>query len=530
MIKINVLENEGIQDPVKKFISALLPHEEYDAKFFLGNLSILFKYIKLEEFTMEFRMLLEALADFGKLKLSFEEYEPLLEQEIFSTLVEASVSDAVMRPDIGIREWLDSTGFDSDLENEVTRENACQTLWQRCIDLYEECFSLEVPSCKAANYEPELREAFKSCVSLQSINNQIAIVRGAIRVGRKRYSGVDGWLEYSGILLAEINTRLSDADGESTIILDSAESSLKLLRSMAGYYESIADWGIPELDDMTPISRHKLVTVVGNENIGKTKFMINAATQVLLAEKRVAYMCGETKQAVVYTDIIINYVYKKYGYILRPEHVYSFESCPEDIRKVVGMTIDHLTSNKLLVLEESFNYDTCFDEISSLYQTVGFDVLIIDHSCALGGTVGDGSLKAKVDKLARDARVFRKNNPVCIIISSHPSQTAKEALTRDREVTESPTKGSQDLSTDSDEVYILRENETLKKQGLLKLENFKRRGAAKFINPVILQKKFEVSCFIYDENKQAVDSVMELEKQQALAALEVDSNDEIYSL
>lgn len=197
---------------------------------------------------------------------------------------------------------------------------------------------------------------------------------------------------------------------------------------------------------------------------------------------------------------------------------------------MLGMVIDQLVTQKLLILVESFNYATCFDEINNLYQTTSFDALIIDHSCALSGTIDDGSLKAKIDKLSRDVRVFRKKNAVCIIVSSHPSVLAKEALMRDREVTESPTKGSQDLSTDSDEVYILRENETLKKQGLLKLENYKRRGAAKFIEPVILQKKFEVSCFIYDESKQAIDSIMELDREQALAALEADSDDALYSL
>jgi len=530
LLKINVLDDDELRAAINKFISSMLPHEGYDAGHYSRNLGLVFRYVHLEEFTMEYRMLMGALSDLEKLKVTFSDFQPRLTDSIFSSLAEASVMDAVMRPDIGIREWMGENGMDNNLKNDVVREQACQVLWQRCVELYEECFNLGIPSNEAYNYEPELREAFQTCICQQVINTQVAIMRGSVQIGRGYFRGFDGWKQYLENSSAEISERLNNVNGENTIILDSMEASGRLLESHKNYYEKIAEWGIPEIDDRTPISRHRLVVVVGKEGIGKTKYAINAAVNVLLAGKKVVYMCGETEQAVVYVDIIINYVYKKYGYFLRPEHVNSPDDNPEEIRKVVNMAIDTLVSKGLLVLQESFSYETCYAEMQTLYQTTKFDVLFIDHSCALRGSVGDGSLKAKVDRLAEDVKEFRKHTPVCIVVNSHPSTSAKERERGDREIIESPTKGSQDLSVNADEVYVLRENETLKKQGLLKLENPKRRCAARFTESVILQKKFEVSAFIYDENRQAVDDALQLDKQQALDALGADCDGADYSL
>ena len=111
-----------------------------------------------------------------------------------------------------------------------------------------------------------------------------------------------------------------------------------------------------------------------------------------------------------------------------------------------------------------------------------------------------------------------------------PSVTAKDALTRGKAITQSPTKDSQTLSNEADEVFILRDNETLQKQELLILQNYKRRDAARVLDDIYLRKRFEVSALIYDESQQALDSVMNLSRQQAIADLMADSDESGYDL
>jgi hypothetical protein len=529
LLDVDVAGDEELQIVVKRFISSLLPHENYDASCFGNNLTLLLKYVHLEEFKLEFRLILEALSDLNKIKCSFEDYSPNFTQENFESLLEVSIGDAITRPELGVRDWLTYEGMDGNLENEMVKEQACQKLFEKCVDLYEECFEMAEDSVLVSNREPELRAAFVSCIGLQAINTQAMIVRSSKRIGRKKLSGFEDWRKYVGTVYSELNDRLVDASNENTIVLDDIQKSTKMLRSLKEFCKPIAEWGIPVLDDFTPILKHRLVVVVGAENVGKTKFCIDKAVNVLMTGGKVVYMCGESQPAKVYADIIINYVWKKYGLIIRPEHVAAPEECPDDVRKMIGMTVDEIVTKKNLILKDAFNYSTLYEELVGLYEQTKFDMVVLDHSCALKGTVGTG-LKDKIDELALRAREFKKAYPVCVLISSHPSVTARNSVSRGNTIDDSPTKGSQGLSGEADEVFILRDNETLAKQGLLELEVYKRRDADEITDRIILKKKFEVSALIYDENTQALDNMLTLERQEALDALIADSGDALYNL
>lgn len=515
MLDIDVINDEELQDSINPFISSLLPHEDYDSAYYSENLGVVFKYIHLDEFKLEYRLLFSALMQLNRIKISIEGFRPELTRKAFEKLLETSIYDAVMDSTLGVVEMLKYEGRQTNLHVESVREEACQFVCARCLELYDVCYGIGQASSSVLNREPELRAAFMAHVGAHSINIQSSIVSDEVRIGRKKYSGFDDWLSYTSLVVMEIRSRLSAADSDQVVLLDSMEGSIKLLGDLKRLFVPIAEWGIPQFDDYTPILCHRFVIAVGNENIGKTKFAVDKAVNVILAGGCVEYMCGESQKAKVYGDIIINYVWKKYSLIIKPSHVAAPDECPEDVRKVIGMAIDYIVNYKLLILRDSFNYATVYDELVSDYERYQFRMCVVDHSCALVGTYGDGSLKAKLTKLSEDCKMFRKNYPVCMLVTSHPSAAAKDAISRDQAVTQSPTKESQSLSTDADEVFILRDNEALRKQNLIKIENYKRRDAA-VAGIVVLRKKFEVSAFIYDEKQQADDTRAEMEKQEAL--------------
>lgn len=523
MIDIDLENDDNLQEAVNPFISSLLPHENYDATYFTQNLTILFRYIHLEEFKLEYRLLLKALLSLNRLKLSLDSFTPMLTQEAFENILSTSIYDAISDETLGVKEWLQYEGNNTNLSIDTVREEAQQKLCMRAIDLYSTCFDLAQSSSDVINKEPALQAAFVEHVSLHSINVQHAIVRNSIRIGRKQYHGYQDWLKYTSTVTSEVRTRISEADEASAVAIDSMEGSLALLQDLKKTFMPIANWDIPTLDNYTPILKHRLVVVVGNENIGKTKFAIDKAVNVIKAGGRVLYMCGESRKSKIYADIIVNYVFKTFehsaGYpmIIRPEHIIS-EDCDPNVSKAIRMSIDYISHNNLLALHDAFNYSTCYDELVSEYEKEAFDMVVIDHSCALLGSVGDGSVKSNVDKLASDAKLFRKNYPVCVLVTSHPSTYAKEDLIRDRAITSSPTKGSQNLSTDADEVFVLRDNETLKKQGLLKLENTKRRDAG-CADDVILRKMYHVNAVVFDPALQTDAAKENLAQQEALRTL-----------
>ena len=537
MLKFNLQEDEVLRTAINRFLSSLLPHENFDTQFFTENLSIVLKYVHLDEFKMEHYFLVAALADLNKIKVATNSFEPRLTEDTFQKIVSASISSVISRPELGVTEWLQYEGLDTNLTIPSVRDEVCQKVFVRCVELYRECYEMAVPSDQVMNGEPELRAAFIAHVGTQSINTQMEIVQGKLRLGRKTYSGFSDWLSYTKKMTAEIDNRLSESESQNTMKIDSLEGSYELLRSLQDLLVPIADYGIPELDQYTPILRHRLVVVVGKENIGKTKFAIDKAVNVIMAGGKVAYMCGESVKASIFADVMINFIYKTYGIIIRPEHLTAPEACPDDVRKMIGMSVDLMVTNGSLVLCDAFNYATLQSEMENLYDQTKFDMIVIDHSCALVGTYGDGSLSAKVEHLAYVCRDFKKKFPVCVMVTSHPSNLAKDSAKKGNATQDSPTKGSQNLSTEADEVLYLRDNETLIKQNLILLENTKRRNAGRIVEPVILQKKFEVNAFIYDASLQKGESKLGLEREQALDDLdkmlgtdEDDEDNEIYNL
>lgn len=521
MLDIDIINDEALQEVVNLFLSSLLPHSNYNPECFSNTLNVLCNYIEPDEMKMEYKVLLSALLNFNKLKRSYIEFVPSLTRDAFFSLLSSSAYDLINDPAIGIKEVLQYEGKSTDLKIETVAEEAQQLLCNRSLELYDLCYELEIDSNTVLNYEPSLNAAFLEHVSSQSVNTQHAILRQGIRIGRKIYKGYQDWLHYSFEMATQIRRRLNRSEDTKVTVIDSFEGSKAMLKTMQQLFIPICEWGIPSLDDYTPILRHRMVVVVALENIGKTKFVIDQAANVLLSGHKVLFMCGESHKGQIYTEILVNYIYKKTGFILLPEHIYSAEDQPEAIQKAVNMAIDEIATSKSLILRDAYNYGSVYDEMLQDYENYNFDVCIIDHSCTLVGAVDDGSEKAKVKALSDACRNFRKAYPVCIVVTSHPSVSAKEDLTRDRSISLSPTRGAQELSTDADELFILRDNEVLRKQNLLVLENYKRRNAGK-IEDVILQKKFEVSTFIYDEARQSTSEKLSLEKEQNLKNLERD--------
>lgn len=533
MININLMDDDELRGTVNSFISALLPHDNFDPTMFATVLETIYKYVHLDEFKLEHRLILETLSDLNRIKISVSSFEPRLTRDVFEHILEAGIMDAIVRPDLGVTSWLSYEGMNTNLSIQTVREEACQHLCQRALELYDECYEEAESTDAILNREPELRSAFLAHASTQCINAQAEILQNEARVGRRVYRGASDWLEYTMKTAIEVKNRIQLADSNDVVQIDSVEGSFQLLKKLQELCIPIADYGIPELDQYTPILRHRLVVVVGMENIGKTKFAIDETVNVIRTGGKVAYMCGESQKAEVYASILINYIWKEYGLIVRNEHLAAPDLCPDDVRKIIGMATDKVVRSGGLVLCDAFNYATLYSELQTLYESTKFDMVVIDHSCALVGTVGDGSLKAKIDKLAEDARDFKKKFPVCIMVTSHPSTTGKQTAKAGKQTDDSPTKGSQNLSTEADEVLYLRDNETLQKQNLIMLENTKRRNAGRIIEPIILRKKFEVNTFVYEADIQGGEAKTSLQREEALRVLNEQCNiedEDMYSI
>lgn len=527
-MKINILKDEGLQEVCKPFISGMLPHENYKAEFFTDILQSLYLYIRLEEFSGPYYVLLKTLDDLNKLKSRFDDYKPSLTKDSLEKILQMSVEEFIMTPEVDMRYVLDHEGLNSDLNIETTKELACQKLYAMTLELYDECFSLKEDSECVLDQIPALRAAFIGHVSQESINTQALILQGSTRVGGKTLSGSEDWFQYLQRFSLDVNERLTE--GENTITkLNNLEEAFALFSNLKQFGKVITNYGIPELDykdgDLvaTPILRHRLVVIIGHVNVGKSMFCIDNCVNVLMAGKRAVYMYGETALEKIFAQIVVCYVKKKYKVSIAVEHLAELEKCPENVQKVVTIALHDIMD--LLYLKPTYNYFTIYDELQADYDKYKFDAVFIDHSYALDGLSVKDNGKASIDAMSLHLRNFKRKYPVYLCVASHPSTTARDSLSKNKDVKDSPTKGSSNLYAEADEVFLLKNSENAEKSGQIELHNMKRRDAPVLEDPIILTKNFSFYSFIYDERLQIKVTGADISAEDALAALSDEYSD-----
>lgn len=539
MIYINMLEDEELQRVVKTFLSGMLPHEKFEKECFVEILQNVTSYIRLEEFQMEYYVLLSALIELNRVNISVKT-TPVLTREIFSDIVEISVEELIMNKSVGMKSYLEHEGLQTNFAIQTVKEDAMQRLYSRSMDLYDECFEMAVPSSSASTYMPAYKAAFvaRTMLDMGAIQGTI-IVKGAW-INKRFYNGYLDSLEYVTDFITTVNERIRDVENKASLFrVDSLEKIDEMDKSLKKAFLPICNWGIPPIDGDgitvgTPILRYRLVVVVGSVNVGKSMFCKETAATVALNGGRVLYMYGEGTKDEVWAGIVINYIYRKYGKFVTVNMLTNAEEQPEEIQKIIKMAKIELMESGAITLREAYSYDTFYEEAMNDYKRNNFDLLIVDHSLALQSNGKTAS--ENVYNLAESARNLKRKLPICILVASHPSVECKSAMARDGKIPSevTSTRESQNLEAEADDVFILRTNDIMEKQNLIGLETKKRRGAKHLRDNVILNKMYDVGHFEYDPARQAADELDSLDAEQALLEMEQvyheDNYDDMYTL
>lgn len=498
MLHIDVQQDEILQENLNRIISGVLPHQNYEPSLFIDLTESIFKLINLEEFSGEYYALMSTIKSIGDIKLTIRNYTPKLTRESLDGILQANIIDLVRSPYTRIYDILTLEGLDTNLDLPETLNRASSLLYTRTMELYDTCMTLAKDSNESLTFIPALKGAFIYHTAEMSLRLQSQILNGSVLLGRKTYAGAKDWMQFLNDLNLEINRRISD-NGEGVLYLDSIEKSNKLMEESKASSIPLGNYGLPPIDGGTPMLRHRLVVVSARENTGKTKFMVNCGVNLFRNKHKVAIMCGETTFAKMHSQLISNYVYKEYGTRLSNKEIDKVDELPDDIRRQVNIARTRIVEEQNFILFESFKYQDLYAQLVNHYERKPFDALFIDHSYALKGS---GDAYTNQSMLAIALREFKNNYPVYIQILTHLSSDAKEQILKGKQVESSPTKGNAALSTEADEVFILYDNENLRKQGLLAIQNYKRRDEDVIITPMVVRKQFDVSAFHWDEKLQ----------------------------
>ncbi len=518
-------KDDQLCDHLNHVLSGLLPHSLYRSSTFSLLYPALTLILPIEETRGVYFAMYYIFEKFYKLQSMMPEgsYEVSISRDRFSSALSNNVPDLILEPNMDVSEIMSQEGKSGDITIPTVQTDAMSVVFEKTMNLFDVCFELEQSYDDAMAYIINLRDSMKANIIDTGIKMQRAIISTGFTYGRRTYRGVSGWLNFSQQLIREVADL--DAASSDDLVCNNLELLSGVEAQNIAMAEGIAEYGIPQLDDRTPLLHHRFVVLVARENVGKTQVVTHLIASVIKAGGKPYFACGESQPNAMFLRIVSSYIYQEYGYYISEVDLIGegFQALPKEEQQIV-QTAKARCASSGMVISHTLEYDNVTAAFTKAFRD-GCNAFFIDHSQSLRGRKGR-KIGDLVTNLALDCREFKNNFPVYVMLTSQPSTNLKDILQKgiDKEFQQSPTAQSSAPAQEADELFILNDTDYFRKQNILQWIVYKRRGAPK-PQPFFIKKLFHVASYQYDPNVQGGDSIDVSELEQSLASGDADLGD-----
>ena len=508
-----VLDND-LKEILGKIVSMLLPHDNYDGACFNTILTETFKLVRLEEMDMEYYVLFHVLNNVSKVKLPF--HHASLTRDAFKDVISNFILNEANSEKLRLKEYLLFNGEATDLTNVGNKERAMNILFTLSLRLYDTAFEAAIPSAEYPAFILNLREAVMNTLAYDCINAQGDALRDGYKTGRKFYSGPYDWLQLVKNQITNIESRLPDDTSDSSVTLDDPSKGRALLEEQQSKGMQIAPYGLPPMDDMTPISKNRLVILAGNPNVGKTSVMLAMVMQIIEAGGKVVILSGESSPGKIYVQLLSSYIKRKYGISIPPSMLSNMDKCSDEVIRLIHLYQSEFSSLNQLVIQEQFSYSTFYDQAASLREKFEYDAIFVDHTLSMANLTDQYQC---LEQLAIQARNFKNKYPVFVCLLSHLSTETQKELKEGRSLEAPCTKHNATLESEADEVLVLTTNPEFRKQKKLGVINKKRRDAEVVTDLMVVRMDFQFKVLSYHDEDQIGNAVDYMQAESAIENL-----------
>lgn len=512
-------KDEQLCDHLNHVLSGLLPHDHYQPETFGLLYPAVSLVLPLKETRGLYFAMYTVFEKFFKLQSAMEEgtYQVNIARDRFIAALSNNLPDLILEPQMEVAEIMSEEGKPSDITIPTVQTDAMQVIFEKTMNLYDTCFDLEQSYEDSMAYIINLRDSMKANIIDTGIKMQRAIIATGYKYGGHTYRGTSGWIAFSQQLVREVSE--VDAAMSDDLKCDNLEMLVDIERRNIAMAEGIAEYGIPQLDDRTPLLLHRFVVLVARENVGKTQVVTHLIASVIRAGGKPYFACGESQPNAMFLRVVSSYIYQEYGMYFNEVDLIGegLESLDPEDRQIV-QTAKARCASSGMIISNSLEYDNVTATFTRAHRD-GCNAFFIDHSQSLRGRKGR-KIGDLVTNLALDCREFKNNFPVYIMLTSHPSTNLKDILQKgsDKDFQQSPTAQSSAPSQEADELFILNDTDYYRKQNILQWIVNKRRGAPK-PQPFFIKKLFHVAAYQYDPNIQGGDTMESSELDDTLSMI-----------
>lgn len=528
---LKVIFDDSIKEAVLDVFACLIPKEgkedEFDHERAYKNFFEFQKMLPLDETNGDIWVFYRALDKLSQIKLFDYSFEFKLDRLSFLKGLEVNITDLMFNNKSNFEDYLGEAGLENDLNIAKNLRDGADYVYSQCEETFNTLQENPAKESDALKYIDILKDLLLTNLAKQTVTTGASIITGeSVYINGKYYKGAKGYIEYTEQIKSLVSSRFTDylKTKRTEVALVDAAAYKKFDQDDSTKVEKLFNIGLEPLDEVFCISTGDLITLVGDEGVGKTNTAIHFAMQAMLAGHSVLMMTGESSLTKIKNMCLSNYIYRKTGLQCTAKELTTYTQFPEDVQRQIEVCIDEFAEDinlGKLFLKQTFSYETVGTEIRDYitkYPSIKF--IIIDHTDRLsstGGLTEEGFLKdkkARVDYLFKKEIELKQTYNVAFLNLAHSSSDAQKAGVKGKDAGVRIGATSSSTSKDADFVFHLSKDPAIP-DDFVKWSCKKVRDYRDSIPSFILKKHFEVSELIYDVEYQTAgvkDSDLELEE------------------
>ena len=509
--------DEHLREVIFDVFSCLIPKddcEDFKHETAFRYFNELNKVLLLEETEGDIWIIYYALMRMSEIKTFSSDFEFILDLRSFQKSLESNVQDLIMNNKDRFEGYLKNNGYNSDLDTQKSVDDAVDFVYSSSIKMFKEIQNNDIDVNDALKYIDILKDTILTMLSKKSLIIGSAIISGeGTKVGKKYYKGVKDYVEYTKSVPSMISSRFTDylSAKRNTVSLTDLATFKSFQSDNTTKIAKLFNIGWEPLDEVFSICTGDLITLIGDEGVGKTNTAIHILMRNIMAGHDVLMMTGESSITKIIYMCLSNYIYNMTEYMFTWKELLNYlDESEEDQRLIEMWSEDFFTNPNIgrLHLVQSLNYedfDVKIKEYLSRYPNIS--LIVIDHTDRLNSTgdlTDDGYLrdkKAKVDYLYKKEIQLKQQYDIALLNLAHSSSEAEKAGVKGKAMGVRIGATSSATTKDADFVFYLSKDPSLD-DGFIKWSCKKVRDYDDGIRPFVLKRIFEVSELEYDVGYQ----------------------------
>lgn len=445
--------------------------------------------LSLSDITIDYEIIMEYIFRVKKLSLIREDFEIDFSLELLKENLNQELSQKIFKYKT-YRKSISIFGLVAKEDSIVERDAVCATIAQKVVNTYNRILGAEETSPLEAY---QLLDLLENDMKLEMFQNLMADLSSDYNNNK----GIDDIVEKGLTGLNKIKEIKEEQIIEAT--------SLEFLRKNTTSLEILGDIGIEGIG--LSIYNSDIVTIIGDEGVGKTNFIHNLNTHMLERGKNILFFVGESTKYKSAKMPLANYINRHYHKKFDWKDLCSSDLSKDNKDFISLMEAEYSRLPGKLYIKKFVKLDTFEKEVSEEIQRHNIDLVVIDHVGLVIRRKGE-TISESISELYKTEIKLKENDKsdrhVAFINLSHTGTEAsrgKDNFTRIGAESSSTTK-------DADTVLYLKTNEELRLRGVIKLEMKKLREWEGVQKEYTIKQGFGSTFEVVEDSDYEIESIL----------------------